>query len=110
MTDFTKNDFISKNRKTGVFYGASKLRRSNITIQLSPNYQIESLPKSVKFTNEDKTISFTRRINIQENILTIQLEISINKTLYLLEEYEVLHEFWNILFEHLNENIIIKTN
>lgn len=108
FTDFSKNEFISTFRKTGVWFGTPLNRKMNFVITIPETYTVEELPKNMRFTNEDKSILFSRKVIKQDNTLNIQVEFLVSKILFGTEEYPMFYEFWKLIYEQLNENIAIK--
>lgn len=108
FSGFTKNPFTSELRKTAVYFSAPIQTRVNFIIEIDPKWEIESVPQNIKIVMHDKSISYTRRIFHENNRLSIQLDISILKHTYELSEYQDFYEFWKMLFEKLNEQIVFK--
>lgn len=106
--DFNTNPFTSPIRKTGIFFQNPLYKKLTLFLKLDPSLEIESLPKNIRLTNEEKNINFTRRVDYQDGTLRVSIDIAITKTLFGPDEYEMFYEFWKTMFDQLNELIAIK--
>jgi hypothetical protein len=108
FTGYDKNPFISDNRFTNIDFGS---RRSCIVKEvytLPDNLQIESLPKKIKMTTPDNSMSIYREVQLKEKMVEINMAIEINKTVYTADEYYIVKEFYKGMFDLLNEPIVLK--
>ena len=108
FTGYDKNPFISDNRFTNIDFGS---RRSCVVKEeytLPDNLQIESLPKKIKMTTPENSMSVYREVELKEKNVEINMIIEINKTIYTADEYDVVKEFYKRMFDLLNEPIVLK--
>ena len=70
--------------------------------------QLETLPKNIKLVTPDNSMVAYREITKEENTLRINLKIEINKSEYSANEYAMVKDFYNKVFDTLNEPILLK--
>jgi len=104
----TKNPFKLEVRDYPVDYSYPHLTTYMATILVPEGYSIENLPKPKRFVMPDKTVSFLYSINTVGSEVVIVSRFSINKTIFLPEEYQNLKAFYNQLIDTQNEKIVLK--
>jgi hypothetical protein len=103
-----ENPLKNENRKFPVdldFPIASKYI-SNIIIP--EGYQIDELPESIQFSLPDKSASYIYVAKIVGNTLQLMNNFEIRKSLYTVEEYQALREFWSLVVTKNNEQVVLK--
>lgn len=102
------NPFTSERRMTDIDMGY--LRNYSIygNFKIPAGYQADALPKSVSMTTPDKGIVFKRIIASEDGQLTIRYVLAYNKPIYFKDDYPAFHEFFQKMFEMLNEPIVLK--
>jgi Domain of Unknown Function with PDB structure (DUF3857) len=108
FTDFVANPFIKDERVTDIDFGYLQDYQIFANLTLAPNFVFEQLPKNLSLVMPDKSITFNRFVEAEDNVLSIKISINFKKTTYSASVYPAFKEFYKQLFENLNEQIIIK--
>lgn len=108
FTGLEKNPFVADNRFSDVFFGANQNYQIVANITIPESYEFEALPKSVRMIMPDTSISITRRINSDKNVLAVRISLEFKKPLYSPEEYPDFKEFYKQLYALLNEQYAIR--
>ena len=110
FTGYDKNPFVAASRFTNINFGYRQVVKLNLIIQLPTALAIDAMPKPMKLVNEDNTILFERNILYDEaaNKIVARIHIELKKSLFALDEYETLKEFYKKMFSLLNEQIVVK--
>ena len=103
----TDNPFKLEKRDYPVEFPYPFKYKTIIAYEIPEGYYVESLPKSIKLT-EDKGFQFTFNISNVGNIIQVVNEFQINKTLFLPSEYESIKRFFATMVEKHNEQIVLK--
>jgi len=104
------NPFLSKNRFSRINFGSRKTHIFSMSIKIPEKFSVDALPKSVKMTNADKTLSFSRDFvfNEQTRQLSARAKLDIGKGIFEVDEYEALREFYKKMYDLLDERIVLK--
>jgi hypothetical protein len=102
-----KNQFTLDNRFSDIDFGCIHSTAINENFELPADLKPEEIPKNVQLVTPDKSIIFIRRAELNENIITIQISLKINKTIYTADDYPVLKEFYKKMYDLLNEQIVL---
>jgi hypothetical protein len=110
FTGFEDNPFVAENRFSQVNFGYQQTFSFNTVIRLPQNLEIDALPKPIKLVNENGTIECTRQISkdVTENEIVARIDIQLKKSLYTVDEYYSLKEFYKKMFGLLNEQVVLK--
>lgn len=110
FSGFESNPFVAVNRFTHINFGYRRAVSLNIIIHLPQTLAVDALPKPIKLVNNDETIIFERQILKDEagNKIVARINIELKKSLYTMDEYEALKEFYKKMFLLLNEQIVVK--
>ncbi len=110
FTGFESNPFVAANRFANINFGYRQSVNLTAVINLPQTLIVDALPNSLKLTNEDNTITFTRQIVKDEaiNALSYRISIELKKSLYTPDEYGPVKEFYKKMFSLLNEQIVLK--
>jgi len=105
-----KNPFISKTRYTDINFGCRKSLVYFQNIQLPENFTVESLPANMSLTTQDKTIYFTRSLEVSKDnkTITMYMKIEFQNSLYTAAQYPTLHEFYKKMQSLLDEPVLLK--
>jgi hypothetical protein len=78
-------------------------------IDVPPGYEVDELPKSarVNFDEEGKSF-FEYIIGNSQGVISFRSRIKLTRSYYLAEEYEILREFFNMIVNKHNEQIVFK--
>ncbi len=102
-----KNPFTLHNRFTDVDFGCTRRTDINESFELPANMKVEELPKNVQLVTPDKSISFIRMTSADADVITVQISLKINETLYHADFYPVLKEFYKKMQNLLSEQIVL---
>ena len=104
----SENPFTSELRKYPVDFAVPISSKYMITFTLPKGYAVDEMPKNASISLPNKDASFLFKIQKQNGVLQIYCVTKINKTMFLPEEYKLLHEFYTLVTEKLNEQIVLK--
>ncbi|MEY8848006.1 DUF3857 domain-containing protein [Psychroserpens sp. XS_ASV72] len=79
-----------------------------INVMLPEGYAIESLPESIKYQFNGTDGEFTYFAKANGNFIQFIISFDLNKTLILPEEYEQFKEFFQLMIEKQNEQVVLK--
>lgn len=102
-----KNPFTQENRFTDVNFGCKRQTDITLVLSITDATKPEEIPKNVQLVTPDKGISFVRISSFKDNILTIQMSLKINETVYTADDYPMLKEFYKKMYNMLNEQIVL---
>lgn len=105
-----ENPFLSDNRFSNINFGYKQSLKLNFHIKIDQSYTIDVLPKSVKLTNEDKDIIFTRATfkDSESNEILVKISLDIPGTLYTAGQYDMIKDFYKKMYSFLNEQVVLK--
>ncbi|WP_233074038.1 DUF3857 domain-containing protein [Flavobacterium sp. IB48] len=103
-----KNPFNQEKRQMPVYFGYKNLEKFNFNIEIPQGYTVESLPKPVRITSEDKKMSFILNFSATENKIQIVSQKEINSSIFAAEDYGMIKEFFQKMIVSQNEKIILK--
>ena len=78
------------------------------SISIPEGYVFEELPKNIKMTLEDKSLSVSRMLAVQGNMLSSRITLEFKRPFYSPEEYPDLKEFYKKMYSLLDEQIVFK--
>ena len=102
------NPFLSERRNADVDFG---FENTNVIIgryKIPAGYQVESLPKNTNIVMPDKSITFIRVLDREDNYISLRYEIKVKKTIFPISTYIDLHAYYKKMNELLNEQIVLK--
>ena len=103
-----KNPFTSATRNYPVEMPYAKNEVYFLNMPIPSGYQIEEMPKSVRYMlNEDEGM-FEYLVANQNGRLQIRSKIVLNKANYTMDDYEALREFYAFVIKYQNEKIVLK--
>jgi hypothetical protein len=110
FTGFDKNPFINDNRFSNVNFGYKRTIIVNTLIELPNNFIMDALPKPVRMIIPGKDILFTRNIayDKESNTVNVVFVFDFKKSLYTVDEYPVLKEVYEKMFDFLKEPVVLK--
>jgi hypothetical protein len=103
-----KNPFIPDNRFSDVFFGYQQKIIISGTFMLPEGYVFEEVPKNLKMIMPDSSIIFSRLSNVDDYILSMRFTIEFTKPIYSVDSYAEFREFYQRLFELLNEQYVFR--
>lgn len=80
-----------------------------LRMDVPEGYKIDELPKSMVLKlNEESDGVFEYRIAASEEAISLRCRLTLKRTFFLPEEYEMLREFFNVVVKKQNEQIVFK--
>ena len=106
---YKKNPFTSEQRVYQVEMPYTSDEIYTFSMSIPDGYVLDELPKStmVKFNDEGDAV-FEYRISESVGTISLRSRITIKRTVFMPEEYEVLREFFNLIVKKQNEQIVFK--
>lgn len=108
FTGLQTNPFIADNRYSDVFFGTNQSISIVGNFNIPAGYQFEELPKNIRFSLPDKSLTVTRVMAATGNVLNTRVTMEFKRPFYTPEEYPDLKEFYKKMFSLLDEQIVIK--
>ncbi|HET7898019.1 MAG TPA: hypothetical protein VFL47_10125, partial [Flavisolibacter sp.] len=103
-----KNPFVADNRSADIFFGCKQNVEIYGNFQLPDDMQFDELPKNIKMIMPDTSIVISRMSQVNEQMLQTRIQIEFRKPLYGAEDYPYLQEFYQRLFEILNQQFVVR--
>jgi len=104
------NPFKLEERKYPVDFAYCRSKYLVSTINFPDNLVVSELPKPIRITLPDKSISVQVMHQTMANKITTVYKFNINKTMFLPDEYELLKAVYEQIIKKHNEPIILKPN
>ena len=108
FTGLEKNLFVADQRFSDVFFGFRQHHGFIGNIAIPEGYEFEELPKNIKMIMPDTSIAITRMSAVNNNHLTLRIDLDFKKPFYTTDEYEMFREFYKKLFDLLNEQFVVR--
>lgn len=108
FTGLGSNPFIADERVADVFFGTNQMHQIITSIKIPEGYTFEELPKNMKMTLPDGSLSITRMLAATGNMLSTRITIEFKRPFYGPQEYGDLKEFYKKMYSLLDEQIVIK--
>jgi Domain of Unknown Function with PDB structure (DUF3857)/Transglutaminase-like superfamily len=105
---FNENPFKQEERSFPVDFGCPIVESYFMSFTLPEGFEVEEMPKSGVMVLPDKSASFSYTIGQQQNMIQIRSRLSIEKGVYLPDEYKSLKEFFAQVISKQKEQIILK--
>lgn len=104
----TKNPFTQEKRQMAVYFGYPTQEKLNLSLDIPEGYMVESMPKPIRISSEDKKIVFMLNISSQGNKIQIASTKEINNSIFAADEYDVLKDLFQKAIISQNEKIVLK--
>lgn len=108
FTGLEKNPFIADSRFSDVFFGTNQQYTIVGTFTIPAGCSFETLPKNMRMIMPDTSISITRQMSSNGNVISIRINLDFKRPFYSVEEYPDFKEFYKQLFALLSEQIVFK--
>ncbi|GAB2958052.1 hypothetical protein GCM10027048_26120 [Hymenobacter coalescens] len=102
------NPFRLTERRFPVDFGARREETSMVTLTLPAGYVVEELPKNAVVDLPDGGGRFLFSITPVGNTLQIMSRMTLNRSMYLAEEYAGLRQFYEMMLAKQAEKIVLK--
>ena len=107
LTGLEKNPFVADQRVSDVFFGCNQSYVISGVFQIPQGYEFSELPKNMRMIMPDTSISISRTSQVVNgNILQLRVQLDFKRPVYPANQYEELHEFYQRLFDILNEQFV----
>jgi hypothetical protein len=104
-----KNPFTSTERYYPVEMPYTMDKTYVLTMEVPQGYVVDELPKQlVAKLDEEGSAYFEYRLSQSGSIISLRSRLKISRTLFANEEYENLREFFNLIVNKQNEQIVFK--
>lgn len=104
------NPFRLEQRNYPVDYAYPIDKKYIIKLTIPENYSVEKVPKMMNLKLPGNAASFVYRINYKDNVIQLTYKFNVNETLFLMNDYGVLKEFYHKMIERQAEPLILKMN
>lgn len=104
----TENPFKLKNRNYPVEMPYSSMDVASVKIKIPKGFIVESLPKSTTIALPDNAGRFSFSMSEEDGIITINRILNLSKTFYTVEEFKGLYDFYNLMVDKSNEEVLLK--
>lgn len=102
------NPFKVEERKYPVDYGYKREWMVSSVIEIPEGYQVESLPEPAKLRTEDNGLSVMISCSQTGNMVSATYRFSINKIMFLSEEYPMLREVYSQIIQKHAQPVVFK--
>ncbi|HZH36681.1 MAG TPA: hypothetical protein VEX65_05365, partial [Flavisolibacter sp.] len=102
------NPFVADNRASDVFFGYNQKVELLGNFVLPEGFKFDELPKNMRMIMPDTSITISRLSQVYDNRLQTKVVVEFKKPVFEVGEYEYLQEFYQRLFEILNEQFVIR--
>ncbi|AXY73284.1 DUF3857 domain-containing protein [Paraflavitalea soli] len=110
FSGFEANPFIATNRFSDINFGYRQSISFSTYIDVPEGYVADALPKSLQLVNADKTVVFIRELfdDAANKKVLARVRVEFKKSLYGVDEYGEMKEFYKKMFDMVNEQIVFK--
>jgi len=102
------NPFLAEQRLTDIEFGYNRNFIIGGRYTIPAGYKIDAMPKNGGITMPDKSISFNRIVGEDAGKISVRYTVEFRQPIYTKESYPDFREFVKVLYELLNEQIILK--
>ena len=102
------NPFLAENRLTDVEFGYNRRFTIGGNYTMPAGYKIDAIPKNGSIVMPDRSVSFSRIAAEQDGHIVVRYIVEFKKPIYDKESYPDFREFVKVLYQMLNEQIILK--
>lgn len=110
FTDFAKSPFTAEERFSNINFGYPYNIALQLKVQLPENSKIDKLPADKEISSSDKQTVVTRKLKVENNVLTATIIFRQNNTLVKNDDYSSLKSLYQRITDLLNEQVVIKVN
>jgi hypothetical protein len=105
----TENPFKLEKREFPVEFSYPKTHKILLSLTLPEGYKVESLPAAISMVMPDKSFQFMFNTTVvNNNVLQTICNITINKTVFLPEEYEAIKRLFASIVTKSSEKVVLK--
>ncbi|WP_431243187.1 DUF3857 domain-containing protein [Flavobacterium sp. P21] len=104
----SKNPFTQETRQMGIYFGYPTQEKISLSLEIPTGYIIESMPKPIRITSQNKEITYTLNISNLENKIQISCIKEINNSIFAAGDYDGLKNLFQQVIASQNEKIVLK--
>lgn len=104
----SKNPFTQETRRMPVYFGYKNMERYNLNIEIPEGYEVESMPKPLSITSEDKQIKYVLNFSNTDNKIQIGCIKEVNNSTFAAENYEMIKDIFQKIVVSQKEKIVLK--
>jgi hypothetical protein len=104
----SKNPFTQEKRQMSIYFGYPTQEKINLNLDIPEGYIVESMPKPVRISTEDKAITYIFNISNENNKIQISCVKEINSSIFAADEYTGLKDIFQKMLASQNEKIVLK--
>lgn len=104
----TKNPFRLEERQFPVEYNYPCEVKQVYAFTLPENCTILELPQPLSVTTPDGSLKYTYNVSQLSNSIYVTVGFTLNRTLFLPEEYEMLKNIYQMIVDKQNETVVLK--
>lgn len=108
FADINKNPFTQADRLLPVEFPYTYSHTSVINLTLPEGYRVEELPAIKTIYTNDKAIVCKYNVQTQDNQIIVNYLFSLNRAIFLTDEYKQLQTLWETAVAKNNEMIVLK--
>ena len=108
FTGLQNNPFIVNDRFSNINFGYKKTVNLTFLVNLPANYKVDALPKNIKLINPSNTVTLTRQFFLEKSQLVAKIKVDIDKTLFNVNEYAEVKDFFKQMVNLMNDQVILK--
>ncbi len=108
FSNLSKNPFTDSTRISDIDFGASSASVVQIKIALPKEIKAEEFPKSKEIYNEDSSVVFTYRNDINKDSIIITSTIDIKRPIFEKQEYASIKKTFENIYSLLNNQILLR--
>ncbi len=105
---FEENPFKIEERKYPVDFTYPLINKIIFSFTIPQDWKVESIPESITYSLPDNAGKFIYNIQQMENKIVFNQSLTITKSLFLPDEYTGLKEFFRLMVDKQNEQIVLK--
>lgn len=104
----SKNPFTQEKRQNPIYFGYPSQEKFNLNIEIPEGYSVESMPKSIRISSENKEIVFTFITSNVDNKIQISCSKEIYNSIFAADQYDGLKDLFQKMIVSQNEKIVLK--
>jgi hypothetical protein len=111
LNSYPDNPYLKNRRFSNINYGYAQSTTVTVVIDLPSNVVVDAVPKNVRMKNPSESIYFSRLLSLSadKKTLTAELKMDISKSWFGADEYEDLRQFYKMMTDFINEQVVLKT-
>lgn len=108
LNDLNENPFKSEHRKFPVDFIYPQKRTITISMTVPENYTVISIPEYFKMVTPDNSASFTFLSQSSNNMISMQCNLIISKSVFTESEYPIMRNFFSEVIKKFNQYVQLK--